>query len=728
MKTSKINRRLRSGYVSYVMVLSLGIVMLVMLIHSYRTSIRSHDTQRDVSLRVDYETKEDAVLRAIVPLTANRAMLCMQHQSNSGNNSYELRWQRIFRAAIDQAMGSDSIDGKTLKEFGLEDSIVGNPGDATIYSSETFWAYDTYNRPSYTMPGINKDFGVSFPPPLESVTSQVNDNDNVWPIISTRKYYGSLAAERVGAPVADYSQFNLIPYPQIRFGYANPGELFVAKRNWWAFKMDLAAHQRNRTDLAKRERNFVISIYEVPSQLAISAEAFTVLGQHADGSSWEDFTIQGGVFSSRSSIAPGLALERISGRHSVELQGDATVGDNPLFADGQAVSSPFAPGVRERYELDHGSFMPVSLASESGRAAFVPINRGVEFFDRYAHDPETNSVSPTTWNDYSIGALQCAMNLDITDVPDADTAFPSELTFCYLKNGLKEELVIDLAAGPDVGLPPGYIYCADEGQTVFFEYPVDVAYGRNGSFYYEEGVTGNVTFNNARFGDPMVGTFKGGYYRPSYPFEVTVLQETRPCVKLYPERFANFLGQLGADSLEFNHSISINVDYQGSAYLQKPSIPCTDLDYGVILDECSDLSTFTKGFSLVTNLRLYIADDFNTVATTPPANSGLPSPFFPPSSLFAPEKRYGAENNPYRLKLTGQLGSLAGGRDNTSQSVHLLDLKNATELDVDHDKIEVNLSPINHPAALPPVMMMNWLVVLEERRAQHYDTANGTTP
>ncbi|MFM2243164.1 MAG: hypothetical protein RLZ97_2019, partial [Verrucomicrobiota bacterium] len=47
--------------------------------------------------------------------------------------------------------------------------------------------------------------------------------------------------------------------------------------------------------------------------------------------------------------------------------------------------------------------------------------------------------------------------------------------------------------------------------------------------------------------------------------------------------------------------------------------------------------------------------------------------------------------------------------------------------DVDHDQIEVNLAPIKHPAALPPITMMNWLVVLEERRREYYEgkaTAN----
>ncbi len=35
-------------------------------------------------------------------------------------------------------------------------------------------------------------------------------------------------------------------------------------------------------------------------------------------------------------------------------------------------------------------------------------------------------------------------------------------------------------------------------------------------------------------------------------------------------------------------------------------------------------------------------------------------------------------------------------------------------------QITVNLRPIIHPAAIPPITMMNWLVVLEERRKEFY--------
>ena len=37
--------------------------------------------------------------------------------------------------------------------------------------------------------------------------------------------------------------------------------------------------------------------------------------------------------------------------------------------------------------------------------------------------------------------------------------------------------------------------------------------------------------------------------------------------------------------------------------------------------------------------------------------------------------------------------------------------------------IDVNLRPITHPAELPPITMMNWLVMIEERRKVFY-TAN----
>jgi hypothetical protein len=475
-----------------------------------------------------------------------------------------------------------------------------------------------------------------------------------------------------------------------------------------------------RGDGSVNERDFIVSIYEIPSQLAISAEAFTKLGTHADGTPWQHTSIEGGIYSTRAQVESGMHLDRLSARRGLTLGGDVTVGENQLNGN------PFTPGVREQFEVTNGTFMPVTMASEAGRAAFVPINRGNSFFDRFAHTAETNVLSATTWNNYSIGALQCAMRLDVTAVRSAADRTPTALRFQYFKGGARQILDIPLNTVNLAGLPPGYVKVADEGGSFTFTQLVDVAYGAAGGWAFRTGVTGPISFNNATFGDPLVGTFKSGYFRATYPFEVKLLHGSKPSIAVYPERFPAFLAALGADSTAVNNSLVINVDYSTTGFNDPnfiPKIPCTNSDYGVLLTECDDLTAFTKGFSLVTNLRLYIGDDFNVVATTPPAGSGLPSPFYPPTSLFAPERRYGTDFDPFKVQIAGQIGHLKGDDGTTNNPVHLLDLKMASETTASAGDIDVNLRPITHPAELPPITMMNWLVMVEERRKMFY-TAN----
>jgi hypothetical protein len=61
-----------------------------------------------------------------------------------------------------------------------------------------------------------------------------------------------------------------------------------------------------------------------------------------------------------------------------------------------------------------------------------------------------------------------------------------------------------------------YTWCASENGTVTFTSPTDLAYGANGHYIFQHAFTGTVTFNNATFTDPISGTVKAGYYRPSH--------------------------------------------------------------------------------------------------------------------------------------------------------------------------------------------------------------------
>lgn len=718
-KLTSISRR-HGGYVSYLMVLSLGVVMLMMMVATYNTSVNSQEVAKVTTLRVDYADKEEEILRSIVNLVPNRAIMAMRSGSNKNGASRDpIRWKNLFSEALDQANARTSLSTQVRSQFQLVDAYQASSGDSAYANILTTFDPIEPDPHSWDVsPGTGRLIGPGYPAPLDSANSSVIVRDRLYPIISRDKVYRDRAQAEVGLPVDEYPELNLIPYPNIRFGYAEPGQPFVAKRNWWAFSLDLAEDDDGLTGVDNMERDFVVSIFEIPSQLAISAEAFAVLGKHGDGTNWENAVVEGGVFATRAKVEEGMILSRISGRRGIELPDEAVIGSMEVG------SSPFTPGVSERFELDHEQFMPVSLASEAGRAAFFPINRGADFFDRHAHAPEADVLSTTTWDDYSIGAKQCAMRLDITDVAGQYDPTPTAVRFEYFKGGSRQALDIRLDQNPsDASLPPGYFRCAVEGETVKFPYPVDVAYGRNGAFYYQSGVSGDIDFTNARFGDPLVGTLKYGFYRPSYPFKMVLLQDTKWCVEVYPERMGQFLELLGADDLGVNHSLVVNVAYQGHAHLEKPSIPCTELDYGVVLKECADLSGYENGFSLVTNLRLYIADDFNTVEVAPPLASGIPAPYYPPSSLFAPEKRYGAEIDPFQLTISGQVGNLAGDSGGGSDSaVHLLDLKMGSNEEVDHSRIAVNLTQIRHPAALPPITMMNWLVMVEERRAELYVT------
>ena len=705
----------KPGFVSYVLVISTGMILTLLMILTYRRAISGQKVQSSIQLKMDYAEKEDAILRSIVALTPNRAIRAMQHNSNGSSASRDpLSWEEIFKESLDFANARTSIPSNVVSSMNITDLVSGNSGDSSLGTMDRM--FDAMNNEDgYASMGVNRSLGTGFPVPLTTVNATTISRDGTYPIISSDKKYGTLAQAGVSLPVGEYPDFNVLTYPQINFGYARPGDPFVAKRNWWAFAMDVADHDDHKTLIAHSKRNFVLSIYEIPSQLAISASSFMSLGKHSSGEAWgEDVSIDGGIFAGKALVEGDAAFSALSSRRGMTLSSNSSIGGRTFD------SNPFTPGIREQYQITEGEFFPVSLASESGRVAFVPINRGAEFFDRFVHSTESQTLSPTSWNNYSIGALQCAMRLDITEVESSTNATPTELRFSYMQGGTRQDLVISLTDGLDSGLPPGYLYACAEYQTYDFgDAVVDLAYGRNGVYAFQNDATGEVTFNNARFGDPLVGVNKRGYYRPSYPFEVKKLPSEKICLAVYPERFKAFLESLNADDTSVNNSLVVNVDYTtmtGSVNLTKPSVPCTDLDYGLIIQECSDLTSFSTGFSVVTNLRTFIGDDFNTVEATPPSGYIPSGKFYPPCSMFTPEKRYGVEVDPFAVVVGGQIGSLASDTD--ANPVQPLESKTLSGASLAADRIKVNLRPITHPAELPPISMMNWLVVLEELRAE----------
>ncbi len=62
------------------------------------------------------------------------------------------------------------------------------------------------------------------------------------------------------------------------------------------------------------------------------------------------------------------------------------------------------------------------------------------------------------------------------------------------------------------GLPPGFVWCAREGDWCSFEGTRTVAYGAAGAYFFKTATNG-IMCNNANFGDPLVGVDKNCYVK-----------------------------------------------------------------------------------------------------------------------------------------------------------------------------------------------------------------------
>ncbi|MCB1234513.1 MAG: hypothetical protein KDM91_05535 [Verrucomicrobiae bacterium] len=658
MKTRKTRKA--SGFVSTSVVMSIAFIMLAGITYAYRAHVRSFEIEAKAQVKLDYSQKEEAVLRSLLSIVPNKAIGAMRRGSSSTAEIFT--WETIFEEAIAKANAESAIEAEIAETFEREGLISANTGDSAIDSAGDIFSAVEGHR-GLVNPGNDAEHGLLFDPkvgdklpaPLHS-TGGTFLLDREYPIVSNEKYYIPAWSKGLGVPASTHSRFNLLRYPNIRFGYAKPGDWFVGKRNWWAFSITFGAHNTEETGIPARRKNYLLSIYEVPSQLPMSSAGFLSMGQHEDGTAWRDTSFLGGVFAGRLETRGDVALTGgvFAARNSATFSNSTTV-------EGRAVGNDFdALGVREAREARLGDVFDASVGGDVGRVVFVPLNRGAEFFEFMGQSdgPDSERLSPTGWNAYSTGARQAQMRIRITRMASAGYQMPIQIRFYYRNRS---------------------------GQLVYRTYT-------RGANWPTESESGG----------------------PEYPFQTDNLDLGKRALVLRLDRLPAFLDSLGdADDVTVNNSLVIYPDSNRSTVIA-PSFPSADVDPVVVLRGGNDMSEYTNGFSFVTNLRTYIAESLNTVPIPTPSNSGYPAgqEFFPPVSLFAPEKRFGIsldQNSP--VEFSGQLNSL---KTDETDAFRPLDLQGADNGLVDPDLIHADLRHMRSPAELPPIFLMNWLVTIEE--------------
>ncbi len=672
--------RLQTGYTTIPVVAAIATVMLSSMVFVFRSNNWSQEIQSKAQVSLDYTQKEEAILRALINIVPNKAIGAMQDGSATADNKYT--WETIFREAIDLADADTAVSAAILNRMGISPDqtagtgyptgpndpqptvISGNSGD-TSFTNASQIVSSVVGSSSLVNPGNTRESALflseaiadKLPAPLYSSFSEYN-NDKVYPIISLNKVHSSSWTKGLELSPNSYPLYNLYKYPNIRFGYARPGDLFVAKRNWWTFSLKFGSGVGQGANAAPPiKKNYVLSIYEVPSQLPASAYGLMSVGQHADGTAWRHASLSGGFFAGRLETQGTVALPTglFSARKSTNFSAETTVA-------GAVVGNNFDDlGVREQREAQTGSdFYDASVSGNVGRVAFIPINRGQAFLELNTDGSQSGRLSSTGWNEYSCGATQAAMRIEVRNMTSTSVQMPTSIRFYYKTSS---------------------------GSTTYRT--------------YTRGSSTSPWPTDAQSGGTAI------------PFQTDYLDIQRNALVLNLDRLPAFLASIGAANTSINNSIYIYPNSSRST-VNAPHFPSISSDPAVSLRGGRDLSPFSKGLSVVTNLRLYLADSLNTVAVPIPSGSGLAAgtTFYPPISLFAPEKRFGETiefENP--VQFSGQVQSLS--KDETA-AFHPLDLKAGNGDDINADKINANLKIVRSPAELPPIHLMNWLVTIKE--------------
>lgn len=592
--------RTRHGFASLPAVTAVGLMLTLSLLVLFKAGLVQRDQAAKAQLRTDYGQREEALLRALVAVFPRKAIACMK-AGHAASDDYS--WNTIFAESIAVASSAEGLSADVVTSLGLEEMRRGDVADSETAKVRT-WITSLTGVAGNVTPGTKTyesifeapDLAGRVPPLLET-TSALETADALRPIVTTTKHYTSQDSGLL-ADITKYPTYNLIPYPNIRFGYAAPGEPFVAKRNWWAFKVKFgdatAPGQGDAVPVV--EKQYVLSLYEIPSQLPIEGAAFAEIGKHKDGVAWNAaaISIAGGVYADQVNVTGAFAADRIAGRQSIQLAA-------PMTLDGTEVGDDFdAPGVREQLQVDRRSdSLPVALSANSGRLTFLPIQRGDAFLEKPA--------SPNTWDLYSVGAQKCTVTVEPIAMVSLLDQTPTSIRVKF-----------QLAAG-------------GTGEVVLVR-------GTNWPSLLETG------------GDaiPFQTELTNGN-RACLTLYPALLD-------------AWLISQGGASVAVNNSIFIKPDATADPLTVKAPANPPDAEDMAVIIRKGQNLTSFTAGMSIVGPVRVYVGDDLNATAAAVPTGSGLPTTaeYYPPMSIFSAELRIGTTTFNRPFEHHGQILTLNG--------------------------------------------------------------------
>jgi hypothetical protein len=468
------------------------------------------------------------------------------------------------------------------------------------------------------------------------------------------------------------NRWGQITYPNIRFGYKQPGNLFIARRVWWRIPVVYQTAQQTVEDQVGVNRypsapaNYVLSVYEIPSQLPISGNANLQIGQNADATAWGSaITVTGSIYGNQIQLSGGT-YSGVSSRKQVNVVNPATVG-GVAYAD--STDSAFdQPGTREQMALTQTIIgaAPVTVAGNDGKVLLVPVMPGNDFYMAV-------SGTPTHWDLYARPYYRCRIRVIISGT-DSNLIYNS-LTG-VTNTTTAGAITVDVYTLADTASP------SQPDQILGF---LDSA-------------ATHTTYQQTSYGDLSHG----------WPISPTWMTYTSTGTGTGPAPTGSDRNLLVIDVLKMVQTLGTGNPaqlysiYVGSNPTTEPNASSTASDPGVAITDTNDLHLFTSGLSIVTNQTLYLLDSFNQVA-----------PAFP-TSLYAPQVRYGMSGAITNVTLTGQIS--VDPISSATPPVNPLGLVNASGTPIPPASVSASLSEITDPTLIPPIARMSLMFTIEKER------------
>lgn len=694
--------RLKRSERGEALVVTISIIGLAIIVTAAAFLLRAsvgQDTERVASAKVDIATREDTLMRAILQQTATGML--------SGGLT-GLDWNTIMYHAVDQVAATTYVDQNevlTLLGPGVIPANMGDPDDGSA-SLSIFQGY-TQEVPfggTIGLPNVDSSYNVNVEPP--ELAWVANANLSADPIKYPQEFFlGSQVSANGSANTSPGGRWGTLPYPNIRFGLMRPGDQMVARRIWWRIPVSYQTTlQRVGTNVQRYPAmpvNYILSVYEIPSQLPITGNANIQLGLNSDGSSWGDTTagnqvqISGSIYGDEVQLNGGSYSGGISSRRQVNVGSSASVAGE-TFADNTYNDL----GVRETKDLTRAiGAAPVSVAGDNGKVLLVPIMSGNDFY--------LPSPSVTPWDLYARPYYHCRIRITISGTN-------SNLNYqngAVLTTGTTGAITVQIRYLPDTAQVPDAVFGVVD----------DPGDPRWTTVIYSQ------TSNASNSASPGSLTNSSNQSTSDFLLYTSTATGVQDC------------NVLEIDLLRMYHTLGLNPAQCYSIYIgcnpsQTPNGGNSSFP-NIVIKDADDLTAstaqlgsqtpaaFTNGLSIVTTQRIYLVgggvlqngltgSGFNTVPWPTPTDPNNP---YPPASVYAPDIRYGMSSAVPQIAVAGQI-SVSQATSGSSTAVNPLSFSSGAGNQITGSGNSYKLNAISNPRLLPPITRLNLLFTVEKER------------